>query len=137
VVEQRLLRAGFETMGDLARADSKRLEETIGNWGLEVAHMARGWDVREVEPYREAVSYSEENIFERDVSDREILEATLLAHAENVARRLRRDELEARTVVLKWRSGGSVSCSASRSRAWRATTPTGTVCLTSAASPTR
>jgi DNA polymerase-4 len=104
VAEERLLRAGFETMGDLARADSERLEETFGDWGLEVAQLARGRDLREVEPYREAVSYSEENTFERDISDREALEATVLAHAENVARRLRRDELEARTVVLKWRS---------------------------------
>ena len=51
-----------------------------------MAQLARGQDLREVEPYREAVSYSEENTFERDVSDRETLEATLLAHAENVAR---------------------------------------------------
>ena len=45
-----------------------------------------------------------ENTFERDVSDRETLEATVLAYAENVARRLRRGEVEAGTVVLKWRS---------------------------------
>ena len=50
VAEQRPLRAGFETMGDLARADSRRLEETLGDWGLEVAQLARGQDLREVEP---------------------------------------------------------------------------------------
>lgn len=104
VAERRLLQAGFETIGDVARADSQRLRETLGDWGLEVAQLARGQDLREVEPYREAVSYSEENTFERDVSDPNTLEATVLAHAENVARRLRRDGLEARTVVLKWRS---------------------------------
>lgn len=103
VAEKRLRRAGFETLSDLAAADPKRLAATLGDWGLEVAQLARGLDLREVEPYHEAVSYSEENTFERDVSDRETLEATILVHAENVARRLRRDELEARTVVLKWR----------------------------------
>jgi DNA polymerase-4 len=103
VAEERLLRAGFETLSDLARADSKRLEAALGDWGLEVAQLARGRDLRDVASYREAVSYSEENTFERDVSDRETLEATILAHAESVARRLRRDQLEARTVVLKWR----------------------------------
>jgi len=104
VAAERLLQAGIETIGDLARADAKRLEETLGDWGLEVAQLARGHDLREVEPYHEAVSYSEENTFERDVSDRQTLEATVLTHAENVARRLRRDEVEARTIVLKWRS---------------------------------
>ena len=69
-----------------------------------MGQLAQGRDLREVKAYHEAVSYSEENTFERDISDRETLEGTLLAHAENVARRLRRDELEARTVVLKWRA---------------------------------
>jgi DNA polymerase-4 len=103
VTEARLLQAGFATLGDLARADADRLVTALGDWGLEVAQLARGRDLREVEPCREAISYSEENTFERDVSDRATLEATLLAHAESVARRLRRDQLEARTVVLKWR----------------------------------
>jgi len=103
VAEERLHRAGFETLSDLAGASSERLEAALGDWGLEIAQLARGRDLRDVEPYREAVSYSEENTFERDVSDRETLEATILAHAESVGRRLRRDRLEARTVVLKWR----------------------------------
>jgi DNA polymerase-4 len=67
--------------------------------------LARGEDVREVEAYREAVSYSEENTFASDVADRDVLEATLIAHAESVARRLRRDGLAARTVVLKLKLG--------------------------------
>ena len=58
-----------------------------------------------VEPHREAVSISEENTFDRDVSDRETLEHTILTHAEAVARRLRRQGLLARTVILKWRLG--------------------------------
>jgi DNA polymerase-4 len=66
-----------------------------------VAALARGEDLSEVEPYREAVSYSEENTFPRDVDDRATLESAILVHAEAVARRLRRDALRARTVVLK------------------------------------
>jgi DNA polymerase-4 len=54
-----------------------------------------------VEPYRDAVSYSEENTFATDIIDREILQSTILTHAESVARRIRRDELVARTIVLK------------------------------------
>jgi DNA polymerase-4 len=51
---------------------------------------------------------SEENTFERDVADRAVLEETILAHAEAVARRLRRSGWRARTVVLKLKLGGRV-----------------------------
>ncbi len=102
VAEARLHRGGFQTLGDLARADDDVLLARLGEWGLSVARLARGDDVREVEPYRDAVSYSEENTFAADVSDRALLEATILTHSESVARRLRRDRVQARTVVLKW-----------------------------------
>jgi DNA polymerase-4 len=105
VGEQRLLRLGLETVGDVARADAQWLTRELGDWGGQLARLARGQDVREVERYREAVSYSEENTFAADVADPRELEATILTHAESVARRLRRDGLRARTVVLKWRYG--------------------------------
>jgi DNA polymerase-4 len=105
VAEQRLRRAGFATIGALARADPDRLRRLLGAFGLDVARLARGEDVRDVEPERPPVSYSEENTFEVDVRDRARLQATLLEHAESVARRLRRDGLQARTVVLKVKLG--------------------------------
>jgi DNA polymerase-4 len=101
VAEARLQESGFETIGDLVRADAVRLEARLGEWGLALARLGRGGDLSEVEPYRDAVSYSEENTFGDDVSSREVLEAALITHAESVARRLRRDRLRARTVVLK------------------------------------
>jgi len=103
VAESRLREAGFATLGELAAADRAQLESLLGEEGLQLARLARGEDVRGVEPLREAVSYSEENTFASDVVDRQVLEATLLTHAEAVARRLRRDGLQARTVVLKVR----------------------------------
>jgi DNA polymerase-4 len=105
VAGEKLDRLGFRTIGDLARAEPEALRSHLGDWGVEVGRLARGEDVREVEPHREAVSISEENTFDRDVSDRGRLEATILTHAEAVARRLRRQGLLARTVVLKWRLG--------------------------------
>lgn len=105
VAEQRLQQLGLETIGDIARADERQLLGELGDWGRELAKLARGEDIREVEAFRDAVSYSEENTFGRDVSDPAVLEATILTHAESVARRLRRDALRARTVVLKWRFG--------------------------------
>lgn len=105
VAEGRLRGAGFETLGDLAGAEPGRLHSLLGDWGETVAKLARGEDLREVEASRAAISYSEENTFAEDVTDRDVLGATILTHADSVARRLRRDGLCARTVVLKIRLG--------------------------------
>jgi DNA polymerase-4 len=101
VAGERLASAGFATIGDLAAADSERLEALLGAWGVRISKLARGEDVSEVEPFREAVSYIEENTFSGDVSDPGVLQAAIIAHSEAVARRLRNDGLRARTVVLK------------------------------------
>ncbi len=105
VARERLAAIGVRTIGDLALADARPLERALGSFGAEAARLARGEDLREVEPYREPVSYSEENTFERDVADRATLESALAAHAEAVARRLRRDGLRGRTVVVKLKLG--------------------------------
>jgi DNA polymerase-4 len=109
VAEQKLVAAGFHTLGDLARAEAGRLRDRLGPWGVAVARLACGQDVREIEPYRDAVSYSEENTFASDVSDRGALEATILTHAESVARRLRKDGVQARTICLKWKRAQRVA----------------------------
>ncbi len=105
VAGEKLEGFGYRTIGDLARAGPETLQRHLGDWGIGIGRLARGEDLREVEPHREAVSISEENTFERDVSDRALLEATIRTHAEAVARRLRRQGLLARTVILKWRIG--------------------------------
>jgi DNA polymerase-4 len=109
VTEARLVGAGVRTIGDLARATPDALRRTLGEWGLAAARLARGEDVRDVEPFREAVSMSEENTFGSDVAERATLEAAILTHAESVARRLRRSELRAHTVVLKLKLGRRVA----------------------------
>ena len=108
VAEARLVHAGFATIGDLARAERPYVERHLGEWGLDVARLARGEDVREVAPWHDPVSMSEENTFDRDVADRATLERAILAHAEAVARRLRRSGWRARTLVLKLKLGGRV-----------------------------
>jgi DNA polymerase-4 len=105
VAQARLEAAGLRSVGELAAAEPAHLEALLGDWGPAVARLARGEDLREVEPWREPVSYSEENTFAEDVGEREVLERTLRAHAEAVARRLRRDSLRARAVVLKLKLG--------------------------------
>ena len=102
VAEARLRAAGIETIGALARGDAEQLRQLVGeSLGAHAFALARGQDAREVVPDRDAVSYSEENTFDTDVADRARIGAVVLGHAESVARRLRRDRLAARTVVLK------------------------------------
>ncbi len=101
VAEARLLRFGLRTIGDLARLGAAQAHAWLGDWGVEMARLARGEDVRDVEPYRDAVSMSEENTFASDVADRALLEAAILAHSDSVARRLRKSGEQRRTVVLK------------------------------------
>lgn len=101
VAGARLRQAGIGTIGDLARAEPRWLERRLGDFGPRFARLARGEDLRDVEPYRAAVSMSEENTFADDVDDPRVLEDALRAHAEAVARRLRKSGLEAATVVLK------------------------------------
>lgn len=104
VLERELLEAGFETLGALADCDTRLLCERAGrraaHW-LSLRALARGEDERPVESDRAPKSYGEENTFESDVRvERRIFEA-LTAHAEAVARRLRRDGLRGRTITLK------------------------------------
>ena len=105
VAGEKLEAFGYRTIGDLARANPDVLRRHLGDWGAQIGRLARGDDLREVEPHREVISISEENTFEHDVSDRAVLEATILTHAEAIARRLRRQGFLARTIVLKWRIG--------------------------------
>jgi DNA polymerase IV len=101
VTRARLEREGIHTIGELARRKDAQLADLLGSFGPAAARLARGEDAREVEPYREAKSYSEENTFEHDVRATTQMERAIRAHAEAVARRLRHDGLRARGVRLK------------------------------------
>jgi DNA polymerase-4 len=105
VLGEKLLSRGLRTIGDLARADPAHLEDVAGSRAWELVELARGEDAREVVSDRVPKSYGEENTFEQDVSDRELVTATLTSHAEAVARRVRKDGFVGRTVTLKIKLG--------------------------------
>jgi DNA polymerase-4 len=101
VARARLDALGIATIGDLAAAPEDRLHAALGSFGVGLARLARGEDAREVEPYREAKSYGEENTFERDVAERAALTGPIRAHADAIARRLRRDRVCGHGVTVK------------------------------------
>jgi DNA polymerase IV len=96
-----LRRLGYRTLGDLANADEKALERVLGTWGAEVRELARGNDVREVEPDRDAKSIGAECTYEDDLRTKDAIARTLLGHASRVAERLTESALLAGIVVVK------------------------------------
>jgi len=72
-----------------------------GAEGQRLSRLARGIDVRAVDPVRERKSVSAENTFETDIASFRPLEKRLWAAAEEVADRLKEKHLCGSTVTLK------------------------------------
>jgi DNA polymerase-4 len=92
---------GYRTLGDLARATPLELERHLGVWGEQVRLLARGEDVREVEPHVGAKTIGAEETFEQDLTTREELSRALLDQSARVAQRLLAEGYSARVVVVK------------------------------------
>src|SRR5712691_7742649 len=103
-MEERLMKIGVRTIGELATCDPARLERRLGTHGHDLVQLARGIDLREVVSEGEdAKSIGQEHTFGADTGDRERLRTTLLELCDAVARRLRQHGVRARTVTLKYR----------------------------------
>ncbi len=95
---------GILTVGDLAELPEATLVTTFGPaQGRHLSDLANGHDPRPVEPDTKAKSISVEETYSSDLEGRDVLEASLLAHAQRLSGRLRRAGLTARTVTLKIR----------------------------------
>ena len=102
--EERLRRAGIETVGGLAALSDAELRGLLpGAVGTMLRDRARGVDLRELELAVERISISVENTFARDLTDREKLHEELRGMAAEVARRLQASGQTARTVTAKLR----------------------------------
>ncbi|MDH3691082.1 MAG: DNA polymerase IV [Gammaproteobacteria bacterium] len=100
---RKLAQLDIDTIGALRRQPRELLIELFGNQGSHLLALARGIDPRTVVPDHRAKSISHETTFATDVTDIDVLRSTLLTQTEQVARRLRRQELRGRTVILKLR----------------------------------
>jgi len=98
----RLNEHGIHTVGDLARRDIGELRSAFGSMGPHLHTLANGIDERPVIGDWQRKSYGEENTFAHDLELKsDELRRVLIAHGEAIARRLRKDEVRARTVSLK------------------------------------
>jgi DNA polymerase-4 len=103
-LEEKLLRDGYKTIGDLHAVGRERLVERYGSTGLHIAQLAAGEDARRIDPDRESKSISAETTFHTDLIGAEALHAELWPLAEKVSRRMKRENVAARTVVLTLRT---------------------------------
>ena len=101
VTAERLEAHGLSTIGELADAEPSALAAVLGNRAGRFQRLAQGIDEAPVDSERVAKSIGEENTFERDVIDPEVISGALSAHAEVVAARARAAGLAGRTVSLK------------------------------------
>lgn len=100
---ERLAEMGIHTVGEIATAAVGELAQRFGKNGRDLHRRAQGSDDREIVTEREAKSISQETTFVTDVAAGEILRRIVTEQAEQVARRLGREEMAARTVTLKLR----------------------------------
>ena len=99
--EDRLRQAGISTVGDLATHETQRLMQILGTGGALLQRLAQGRDRSPVDGSRPARTISAEITFERDVTDRELLDEALRQLVERVTERLVADGVRARTVSVK------------------------------------
>lgn len=92
-----------ETIGDLARVPVEELRAVFGKHGVYLSEGAHGWDDSPIVTDRATKSISQENTFERDIRTPDVLYQYLDEMSASVARELARQELLARTIVLKLR----------------------------------
>lgn len=104
VTQEKLKRFRLETIGQIQALDVADLGRLIGEGAAAHFHaLAHGRDARSVAPEQAARTLSHESTFAEDVSDPRKLKRVLMEQCQNVGRRLRRDDLEAKTVRLKIR----------------------------------
>ena len=91
------------TIGKLKNTSEENLSSIFGDQTQHILRLAQGIDNRKVETDREAKSISSEQTFATDITDKNILLNVLLNQVENVAQRLRANNLATRTITLKLR----------------------------------
>jgi DNA polymerase-4 len=105
VLGDKLTALGIRTLGELGRAEPERVARAAGDRAHYFIELARGIDERAVVPERAPKSIGEESTFERNVSDRGTVAQAIVAHAEEIARRLRGIGYLGATVTLKMKLG--------------------------------
>jgi DNA polymerase IV len=103
VTEKALKSKSIFTIEQLRKTPTDIIHSIFGEQSQHILQLAQGIDNRKVESDREAKSISSEQTFSTDINDKNILLEVLINQVENVAQRLRANDLEAKTIILKLR----------------------------------
>jgi DNA polymerase-4 len=113
--EEQLARFGLRTVADIANTPLATLQRALGQAaGTHLHELSWGRDPRPVSPHEPDKSVGNEETFEHDIDDPEIIHAHLLALADQVAGRLRKAGYVGRTVSLKVRFADFTTITRSR-----------------------
>jgi len=116
--EERLRTRGYATVGDVAAASMPALRRAVGEAAATKLHeLAWGIDPRRVIPGHDEKSIGHEVTFDHDIADPVALRRELLRLSDDVAVRLRRAGVSARTVALKLRYADFTTVTRSRTLA--------------------
>jgi DNA polymerase-4 len=101
VTQEELSKLNIRTFRDLSRTPVQVLEKKFGRYGANMRRLSMGIDEREVEPEHDAKSIGHEETFCEDIIRVDLSKKELLALANKVARRMRGEWLQGRTITLK------------------------------------
>jgi DNA polymerase-4 len=102
--EEQLTRLGLRTVGDIANSPLATLQRALGQaTGTHLYELSWGRDARAVSPHEPDKSVGNEETFEHDIDDPEVIHAHLLRLSDQVAGRLRAAGYVGRTISLKVR----------------------------------
>ena len=118
VAEAALLRAGVQTIGELAALDAREAARLLGGVvGTELHRLAQGVDDRPVAPRAAAKQVSAETTFDVDLTAMSAVHDAVARLAESAHRRLLADGRAARTVTVKVRSADFTTATRSETAA--------------------
>lgn len=99
--EKKLKSLGIKTIGDLAKADVRILKSVLKKQGETIWKFANGIDAAKVEPMPlDNKGYGNSTTISFDVVDAQTAKMVLLSLAENIGRRLRKDEVRIEVVSV-------------------------------------
>jgi DNA polymerase-4 len=99
----KLYQYGIEKIGDLQRTNLRFLETVFGKMGKFLWEKANGIDHGDVVPYSSRKSISTEHTFHTNIADRNKIETILVSMTEELASKLRRENMVASCMAIKVR----------------------------------
>jgi len=101
VTQEALTRLSIHTFKDLRQMPVEVLEKKFGKHGIHMHQLSLGIDDRDVVTAHEVKSIGHEITYSKDILDLELAKRELLSLANQVARRMRWEGVEGKTITLK------------------------------------